>query len=255
MVGYFKKQTMLLILLGALSGFAAAFFGGKGIVSMITYPVIGGAAGQLLCGYIANKRVNQWNDILFRNGDPRKFIDVFGPVAQATAPNTPERADGFNKLAYAYEAMGEFDKAWQLLTSLSPKSAKDGLITTTSNKVRLLLLREKTEEAEAMLEQLRSAVAVASAKNPKLGYSGKHYIRLYENWLGILKEEAADLEFIEEEIRLSDNPVRNSELQLLLAKAWEDRGEVELAEELRLEAMSAGMGLWAEDRARELLSK
>jgi hypothetical protein len=155
----------------------------------------------------------------------------------------------------AYEALGDFDKAWELLTSLTPKSEKDGLVTTASNKVRLLLLREKISEAEAMLDELRDAVAVVSAKNQKLGYSGKHYIRLYEIWLNILKEEDADLEFIEEEIRLSDNPVRNSELKLLLAKAWEDRGEDELAEELRLEAMSVGMGLWAENKARQQLTK
>jgi pentatricopeptide repeat protein len=255
MVGYFKKYNIALILLGAAAGFLAAYFGGKGIFSMIAYPIIGGAAGRFLCGLYANKQVGKWNDILFRNGEPRKFIAVFGPVAEATSPNTLERSDSYNKLAYAYGALGDFDKAWELLTSLTPKSEKDGLVTTASNKVRLLLLREKISEAEAMLNELRDAVAVVSAKNQKLGYSGKHYIRLYEIWLNILKEEDADLEFIEEEIRLSDNPVRNSELKLLLAKAWEDRGEDELSEELRLEAMSVGMGLWAENKARQQLTK
>lgn len=257
MVGYFKKVNILFILLGAVLGFAAAWLMEKGIGAMVLFTVLGGGVGRFLCGIWANKQIDRWNELLFRKGEPEKFLEIFLPVMERTAKGCLEYVDGSNKLAYAWEALGDFDRAWDCLSALEPERLKardmDGLITTYSNRVRLQLLMENVNGAEAGLEKLRTASQKAMAKNKRLGHAGMHYAKLYENWLLILRGEEADVQFIEEEIKLSNNRIRSSELQLVLAKAYTDDGDDVMAEELLLDAMSTGVGLWAERKARELL--
>lgn len=257
MVGYFRKQNILFIILGAVLGLLAAWLMDRGVVSLVLFAVIGALAGRFVSGIRANRQVDEWNNILFRRGEPEKFMEVFTPILERTAESSLERVDGHNKMAYAWEALGEFDKAWDHLNGLNPEMLSDrymdGLVTTYSNRTRVQLLRENVEGAETALENLRMASELAMGKNRKLGHAGRHYVRLYENWLLILKEEPADEEFLEEEIKLSSNRIRNSELQLVLAKSYEDMGDAVMAEELRMDAMTTGMGLWAEKKARELL--
>lgn len=259
MVGYFRKQNILFIILGGVLGVLAAWLMDRGVVSLVLFAVIGVLAGRFVSGIWANRHVDQWNDILFRRGEPEKFMEVFTPILERTAKDSLEYVDGHNKMAYAWEALGEFDKAWDCLSGLNPEKLSDrymdGLVTTYSNRTRVQLLRENVEGAEAALENLRMASELAMGKNKKLGHAGRHYVRLYENWLLILKEEPADEEFLEEELKLSSNRIRNSELQLVLAKSYEDMGDDVMAEEFRMEAMTTGMGLWAEKKARELLTK
>lgn len=259
MVGYFRKVNVCMILLGAFAGTAAGFLLKKGMITILFFACIGGALGRLACGIWANKQVGKWNEILFSDGEPEKFLKIFIPVLERTRKHTPEYVDGCNKAAYAWEALGDFERAWQYLSAAEPEvlQGKAGLnarTTTYSNRTRVRLLQGDSEGAAQALEALRQVSDAAMIKDKHLGHAGRHYVRLYENWLLVLAEEPADEEFIEEEIRLSGNRIRSSELQLLLARAAESRGDAVLAEELRLTALSTGVGLWAEGKARELLN-
>lgn len=259
MVGYFRKQNFLLILLGALSGLLAAFLMKRDILAIVVFPVIGGGIGRLVCGIWANKRVEKWNEILFGSADPKRFLEVFLPVLERTARKTTEYADGCNKVAYAYEALGDFDQARAFLNKAEPEllPGKQGLnarTTTYSNRTRVLLLMGDREGAAESLKELRQVSDAAMLKNQRLGHAGRHYIRLYENWLSVLNNEDTDEDFVREEIKLSANRIRNSELLHVLAKAALNRGDRAQAEELWLEAMSEGSGLWAENEARKRLA-
>ena len=254
MVGYYKKLHILLMVLGAVCGLGLAYIQERGIGSMVLFPLAGAALGRIACGAFANRQVNKWNDILFRQGEPETFLQVFAPVMERTSPKTPEYVDGCNKMAYAWEAMGDFEKAASYLENLKVSDLNiNGQVTTCSNLTRIYLLQENLPAAEAALEHLREAYGSLTEKQKKLAYAGKHYARLYENWLLVLQEEDADLEFLREEIRLSSNRIRSSELQLVLAKAYADDGDGVMAEEMLMDAMTTGMGLWAEKRARSLL--
>ena len=257
MIGFFRKKSFLLIFLGTVIGALVGLYLNRGLFSVVLSIGMGMVVGYYVSIYLANKQVDQWNKILFQQGDPEKFIEIFMPVLEKTPKESLEYVDGHNKIAYAWEAQGEFDKALECLAGLRPEklrgSAMDGLITTYSNRVRIQLLREDIPGAETALEAMREATELAMLKNKRLGNAGRHYVRLYENWLLVLKEEISDDDFIAEEIKLSGNRIRNSELQLVLAKSYADQGEQVLAQEMLLDAMTTGTGLWTERRARELL--
>lgn len=259
MVGYFRKHNICMILLGTLAGILAGLLMEKGIPTVVFLGVLGGGLGRLACGIWANKRLTKWNAILFSHGEPEKFLEIFTPVLERTPKNTPEYVDGCNKAAYAWEALGQFDRAWDILRATEPEKLKgkagiNARMTTYSNRTRVRLLQKDSEGAAQALAALRTVSDAAMLKDKQLGHAGRHYVRLYENWLLILSGEEADEAFIEEEIKLSGNRIRNSELLLLLAKAREDQGDSVMAEEHRMDAMSVGVGLWAEKKARELLT-
>ena len=258
MIGYFRKKTALIMLLGAVLGALAGWYFNRGAFAFALTLAMGLVISWYLSIYLANKQVDKWNEILFRRGEPEAFMQAFAPALEQTAKDSLEYVDGHNKMAYAWEALGEFDKAWDCLSGLAPEKLKgskiDGLVTTYSNRTRIQLLREDLEGAAAALDALRSASELAMLKNKRLGNAGLHYVRLYENWLLVLKEELSDDDFIAEEIKLSSNRIRNSELQLVLAKSYADQGEDELAQEMLLDAVTTGTGLWTEKKARELLN-
>lgn len=266
MVGYFKKQNILFILLGGALGIGAWFARGgqqgpgfpEGIL-LLVFTVVGMLLGRIVSAFWANKQLRKYNELLFTHTDPQKFLDVFTPLVEGTGKNTVEHVDGCNKLAYAWEALGDFEKARSYLESLEPEKLKrnslDAVVTVTSNLVRVLLLQNKAEEAEIKLTKLRAAAEAAMGQSVSLGKSARNCVRLYENWLLVLSGEPADEEYLEKEADRALNRIRKSELQLLLAQAYENRGETDLADELRMDAMSEGIGLWTEKKARELLGR
>lgn len=266
MVAYFKKQTILFILLGGVLGIAAGFalIGQQGPGFMrILLPLLSGAVGMVLgrtaSAFWANKQVRRYNDLLFIQVEPEKFLEAFTPIVERTPRNTIEYMDGCNKLAYAWEALGDFEKAQSYLASLEPEKGKHAdlncTVTTVSNLLRVLLLQKNTEQAEIQLRKLRTVSEVAMEKSIPLGKSARNCVRLYENWLLVLNGEPADEEYLEKEMDRALNRIRKSELQLLLAQAYVNRGETDLADELRMDALSDGIGLWAEKIARALLQK
>lgn len=258
MIAYFKKENILFILLGLVCGFSLGFLLlGKGFLLSLFWGIFGACAGRLFSGIWANKQMEKYNALLFKQGDPGKFLEVFTPIVERTGENTIEYVDGCNKLAYAWEAKGDFEKAWSYIGALNPRKVKrdgmGGVAATYSNRVRVLLLQEKREEAKAALEELRLVSEAAMYQSAALGKSTENRIRLYESWLRILDGEPGDEEFLEIEIDRALNPINKSEVQLLLALSCENRGDQAAAEELRMDAMTTGAGLWTGEKARELL--
>lgn len=256
MTAYYKKQKIFFILLGVLAGLGAgALLGGP--LLMLIGAAVGGLVGWRVFGSWANRKLKYYSDILFEKVEPERFLAEFGPVVEKMPGDSPDYVDGGNKLAYAHEAMGRFDQALAILDDLKPEKLKRRALgaaaTTVSNRVRVLLLMENIPQAEENLDLLRQIAAAAGDKTPALGKSLQTYIRLYENWLLVLQGGEADMEYLALEVDRSLNRIRKSEIQLLLARAWEDQGDMEQADELRIETLSTGRGLWAETKARELL--
>ena len=262
MVGYFKKQNILFIMIGGLLGLAAAFVFAEPQIHILTVfmSVLAGVAlGRLASTVWANKQLRKYNELLFTKVEPQKFLDEFAPIVERTPRNTVEYVDGCNKLAYAWEALGEFEKARDCLVALEPenlkRSAMSAMITTANNLARVQLLLGNAKEAQALTARLRLLAEDALPQDTALGKSTLNCVRLYENWLLVLSGEKADEDYLEKEVDRALNRIRKSELQLLLASAYDNIGESELADDLRMDAMSDGIGLWTGTKARELLSK
>lgn len=267
MVAYFRKQNNLFMLLGAALGFLVAFLffeqltasvpGYFKVFFLLMPAILGVVLGRIYAGFWAKRKLQSYSQLLYVQVEPEKFLEDFGPIVQRTPKTTIDYVDGCNKLAYAHEALGQFEEAMALVAPLKPEDLKNhslgGMAITCNQQIRLLLLQEKVEEAQEVLQQLRNIAEVAVARAPALGRNTNECIRLYENWLSVLNGQPTDEAYLEEEIQLSKNRIHKSEIQLVLAKAYEDRGEQEKADELRLDVLSTGKGLWAERKARQLL--
>ena len=267
MVAYFKKQNNLFMLLGATLG---------GLVDILFFEQLTGSVpgyfkvfflilpvllcvvlGRIYAAFWAKRKLQGYTEILYVRAEAKEFLEVFAPIVQRTPKNTIDYVDGCNKLAYAHEALGEFEEAMALVEQLKPEELKNhtlgGIAIPCNQQMRLLLLQEKAEEAKEVLQQLRNIAEVALQRAPALGRNTQECVRLYENWLAVLEEQPADEAYLEEEIQLSKNRIHKSEIQLVLAQAFENRGERAMADELRMDAMTTGLGLWAESKARQLL--
>lgn len=268
MVAYFKLQTNLFMLLGAVLG---------GIVDILFFEQLTGSVpgyfkvfflimpilvcvvlARIYAGFWAKRKLQGYTEMLYVRAEAEEFLKVFAPIVRRTPKNTIDYVDGTNKLAYAHEALGQFEEALALLAELKPEELKNhtlgGIAITCNQQMRLLLLQENIAEAKEVLEQLRNIAEVALKRAPALGRNTQECVHLYESWLAVLEEQPADETYLEEEINLSRNRIHKSEIQLVLARAYENRGEQTKADELRLEAMTTGQGLWAETKARQLLA-
>lgn len=267
MVAYFRKQNTLFSILGGLLGLAAGalFFDWltAGVpdyfkLFFLLIPIfIGVILGRMYASIWANKKLRQYNALLYTHVEPEKFLEVYGPLVQKAPRDNIAYVDGCNKLAYAYEALGRFDEAMACIKGLEPEKLKlhalGGMAMTCNQQMRLLLLQENRDKAREVLQQLRNIAEVSMERAPSLGKNTNECVRLYENWLAVLDGQPADEDYLLEEIQLSKNRIHKSEMQLLLAQAYENRGDRLRADDLRMEALTTGEGLWAQRKARELL--
>jgi hypothetical protein len=268
MVAYFKKQNILFLVLGALLGCAVATLcfsqltagiPGYFKVFFLLIPMfIGAIVGRFAAGIWANKRLKQIYGLLYTDIKPQEFLDTFGPLMAKVPDITIEYVDGKNKLAYAHEALGQFAQAEACIADVDTDKLKlhqlGGMAMTSNQQIRLQLLQEQTEQARESIEQLRIIGEAAVQRAPALGKNTLECVRLYENWLAALEGQPADEEYLLEEVELSKNRIHKSEMLLVLAQVYRNGGDEHRWQETLLEAMSEGRGLYAEGRARELLS-
>lgn len=263
MAAFNQKQKYVTLVICFVAGLALGFsvFGGReGAAKLLALvPAVTGAGiGRLVYGVMTGRQLKKYNAILFEQVKPREFLEAFQPVAAAMPKNSLDYVESCNKLAYAHEALGRFEKSLEILEALEPETLKrkavGAMATTYSNRVRVKLLSGNEEGAREALEQLRGVMAACGKKNASLAKSLATYIRLYENWLLVLSGQEADTEYLQLEVDRSMNRIRKSEMQLLLARAWEIAGDPEQADELRIETLSTGLGLWGEQEARRLLN-
>ncbi|MGN0775755.1 MAG: hypothetical protein ACI4MM_03660 [Candidatus Ventricola sp.] len=266
MVACFRVQNNLFMLLGGVLGLIAALLtqgslAVPGYIRMffLLLPVmLGVVVGRIAAGFWANGKLRQLQAILCEQVRPEEFLNTFGPIVEKTPRETIAYMDGCVKLAYAYEALGQFDEAMACLAPLEPDKLKShrlgGMAITCNQKMRLLLLQEKTDEAAVCLDSLRAIADTAMERAPALGRSTRECVRLYENWLSVLRGQPADEEYLAEEVRLAKNRIHRSEIQLVLAQAAVHRGDTAQARKLLADAQDAGNGLFAARRAGELLS-
>lgn len=268
MVAYFRKQINLFMILGALLGIAlgivfysqdSSTIPGYFKMFFILLPAfVGVILGRIYAGFWANKKLRKYNALLYTQVEPAKFLEVFTPIVRNAPKDNIAYVDGCNKLAYAHEALGQFEEAMAWVAPLKPETLKHhtlgGMAITCNQRMRLLLLQEKQDDARKTLQELRDIAEAAMSRAPSLGKNTNECVRLYENWLAVLDGQPADETYLLEEIQLSQNRIHKSEMQLLLARSYENQGDQLQADELRMDALTTGQGLWAESKARELLT-
>lgn len=239
MVAYFKVQNNLFMAAGAGIGLLAAVACyGRGIKPLAGYTSLfvaalmvfaGVVAGRILSVRQAGKRLGGYLKILYREEDPERFLREFAPVVKRTPPHTAEYADGVHHLAYAWEAMGDYDRGLKLLEELEPENLKLHRLVTCAvvenQKLRLYLLKGDAGAAWERLEGLRKLQEAAAVRAPGVGNNLKSCIRLAEIWLRTVRGEGSfseeDRNYIREEIALAANPIHRREMEGLLRRMGE----------------------------------
>lgn len=267
MVAYFKRECYLFSGAGAGVGLLAAALLYPGYLSGMFAPVCafyvalliiaGIIAGRLYAVVWAGKRLRTINAILYQQGNPREFLNVFTPVVQRTKQDTAEAMTGWVKLAYAHEALGQFQQGLDLLKNLDPDSLKLHALLTAANlrnqQLRLALLMEDLELADGFLADLQHLQELAQGRAATTAANLTECIRLAQCWRQVLLEESTDEAYLAEEIRLSTNDIHKSEIQILLARAYANRDDIDAADDLLVEAKATGRGLWTTQKAEALI--
>lgn len=215
---------------GAAAGLAAAYIcypvlilpfarqAGAFIIGLMAFA--GVAAGRILSSWWANKHLEKLLAVLYRQQDPETFLMKFAPIVKKTPVNTAEYCSGIHHLAYAYEAMGSYDTALDLMNQAEPEKLKLHRLVccavAANQKMRLYLLKEDKEEARHWLEELRGMEECAKLRAPAVGKNLSACIRLGEVWLGCLDGNRDGRPYIEEEARLAENWIHKKEMESLL---------------------------------------
>ncbi len=252
--------------LGAWAGLTAGIFtygklqAGYADIFFAALMVFAGVvAGRILSALWANCRLSRITAVLYRDCKPEKFVELFSPIVQKVPQNTAEYIDGRNKLAYACEAMGDFQRGLKLLEGLDFTKLNLHALAcqalTANQTLRLKLLMEDLEGAKESKKKLESLRATASGRAPLMASNLAQCLRLAEIWLDVLEGDPGDEEYLTAEINLAKNRIHKSEMQLLTARALHNKGDDRGVREKLEEACVTGAGLYAGQKAREILSR
>ena len=271
MVAYFRKMNNLLMAGGAAAGllFAILFYRGNIItgttdVVRVFYTalavIIGILIGRITAARLAVKKLQELHAILYRDTKPQEFIDRFTPVLEQVPHELAEYADGAVKLAFAEEALGQFDAGLTRLNALNLSEMKlhslGASALVENQKARLNLFSGRSADLEQNIGKLREFSTLSEKRSPSLSKNLKECLRLLESGSKAREGQASpeDLSYLAEEVSLSSNRIHKKEMQLLLAEHFCISGEKEKAADLLASITAEPFGLWSEKRAKELRS-
>lgn len=268
MVAYFKRECYLFSILGAIGGLlvAAALYPGMishqpGYMRMFYIALItiaGLVFGREYAIHWSGRHLARVDEVLYQSGKPQEFLDAFAPMVARIKPDTAEAMAGKIKMAFAREAQGDFRQALESLEDLDPEILKLHALPVAANlrnqQLRLALLLEDQELADTYLAQLQHLMETAQGRAPGIASQLQQCVYLAGCWMAVLNGVETDENYLAEEIRLSNNPIHKSEMQLLLARAQENRGD-ECFRETLLEARATGQGLWTGEKAQALIQQ
>lgn len=230
MVAYFRAQNNGFMAAGAALGLLAGAFGFRSwiqpnagyasafVIGLLVF--VGVILGRILSAQWAKRKLNSYLDILYKQKDPKRFLEQFSPIVDKTPQNTVEYLDGTRHLAYACEALGDYGQAMELMNRLRPETLKlhalvcSGLVA--NQKLRLYLLQDERSLAAVQLEALRTLQKAAARRAPAVGTLLSQCIRLAEVWLECLEGNREHLDYIREEQSLAGNWIHQQEMTRLL---------------------------------------
>ena len=259
MVAYFKKQTWLFMLGGLAAGLAVAALlsatrmSGQPLFMRLATAamlgMVGVVAGRMLAIRWTGRRLADVSAKLYRDCDPEAFLRAFEPIAADVPADNVAFADARTKIAFAREALGDFDGALAALEPVRPEGMKlhrlhaEALLL--NQRTRVLLMQEDVPGAEASLKRMEALQATAQARARMLGQQLNACCRLARNWLAFLKGGEVDAEYLRQESELARNDIYRAEMELLLGRVCAGRGEADEARRHFEAAVRNGHGLCA----------
>lgn len=232
MIAYFKRQSNLFMILGAVLAVLLMMPVYRGWLPgqefyirafYVALPAfVGVILGRMFAAWWSNRRMRALDGLLYEKNDPTAFIRALAPLVEQVPKETIEYVNGRLKLAYAYEAMGEYEKSLFLMEDLQPMNLRLHALAASSllanQRARVYLLMEDVEKTEEQLLELKNLKETASGRAPALAKNLESCIRLTTVWLEFLKGESCDEAYIAEERDLAKNWIHRGEMERLLLK-------------------------------------
>lgn len=259
MVAYFKWINNLAMAIGAILGGAliAILYKGQILGSDFTKGVyfalgviVGVIIGRTVSSIYANKRLQKIYALLYTECDPKQFIKEFAPLNERVPKDIAEYMVGRAHLAFAWEALGDFDKALEMVGNIDPTELKLHMLNTssliTNRRVTLYTLMGDYEKAKEQVEALKALEEVAKKRSTTLAKNLEQCIRLNNARIAAATEENTDVAYLEEEIALAGNAIYKKEIQLALAQFFERTGQGQKAAALFVDILKDKRGLYTE---------
>ena len=265
MVVYFRKMNTLFMVIGAIAGAAVGFlfFGGNILGSDMVriflfamFIAAGIIIGRTAAAFVANGRLQNMYQTLYRDSNPGRFIEQFTPLLETVPKNLAEYMNGCVHLSFAYEALGEFEEAFKVISGLKPEELRLHALSTTAlitnQKVNLCILTEDEEQARAYIDDLRALQKTATRRAATLAQNLGECIRLHNARLDAKNSSPdTDVAYLREEIETSTNTIHRKEMQLELADYMSRQGAAEEARGLLKDITSSNFGLYTEKEAKD----
>lgn len=267
MVAYFKRQTWICIVCGALlGGFSALFLlkdylAAQGTVMKVTIIgmllLVGVVLGRFVASRLANRKLAALTALLYSQSNPDAFIEKFSKVLASTPKDNIAYFDGCVKMSFAYEARGDFENAVMLFSGADPSALKmHSLHATTmiaNQLMRVYLLAEDAVNAEVQLNRLKELEEDANTRAKMLASQIHACVELGSRWLAFINGEETDLAYIEEEAGLARNNIYRAEMELLSANILISQNKKKEAKEHLQTVCDLVPDLWAGKEAEKLI--
>ncbi|WP_036608935.1 hypothetical protein [Oribacterium sp. P6A1] len=273
MIVYYKRMTNLLMAAGAVIGAVLGWIHFEGnilnnenktaVFVFALFIFAGIIVFRFVGAIVASKKLKKVQAILYREADPKRFLETFEPVNEKVPHNLAEYANGQNWISYAKEALGDFDGAFDAIKDLKPNELKIHALTTSAlivnQKTNLQILKRDYEAAEFQIEDLKHLKELADKRAKMLAGNLEQQIKVHEARIAAAKgSEDADIKYLEEEIQYATNEIYKKEMQLEVAeyylrKGKEDKAEFDKAMELLKDIIKEPKGLYTETKATELM--
>ena len=268
MVAYFRKQTRRFMLAGVGAALVVSAILWAPLLAkeppatvagfVLILAVIGALIGRLQAARWANRRLEAVTARLYRDCDPEGFIADFEPIAAGVPQNDVVFVDAQTKLSYAWEALGDFDRAAAALEPVQPETMKGHELQVSAvllnHRTRVYLMGEDLLRAEASLRNMEALEAEADEKAKPLAAQLNACNRLARCWLSFLKGGDADEDPLRQEAEKAQNDIYRAEMELLLGRVSAARGDTDDARAHYEAAVACGHGLYAAEQARKRLA-
>ena len=263
MVAYFKRQTLICVVCGALLGGLAALFlfndylSAQGTVMKITFIgmllLVGVVLGRFVASRLANRKLAAITALLYVQSNPDAFIEKFSKILASTPKDNIAYFDGCVKMSFVYEAKGDFENAVMVFSGADTSSLKMHSLhasTMIANQLmRVYLLAEDAVNAEARLNKLKELEEDANIRAKMLASQIHACVELGRRWLAFLNGEETDSDYIREEAELAKNDIYRAEMELLYGDILKKQGKAKEAKEHFDAAKSLVPELWAGKQA------
>lgn len=232
------------------------------VIASVLMLAIGLIVSRILGNIVSEIQNNKYLGILHIDLDPERFIAAYKSVPNKIPESSRERAITAAYLADGYAAMGDFDKALEIMDSFVKAKAEQDIALRglyNSNICGYLVSEKKTAQAKAALEQLKSVIRECEGQKPQLAENLKANAELLKARIDCADNNVTDAKWLEEALKTAGFKLRRLEIlqtlaMLSLRKGRFDEAKIRL-EELADESGKTWYNAWARQRLADIAAK